>query len=118
MVKLSAVRLGATFPFNVAAVVLKTGLVKLRAGTATPADWNSASVPLTVGLPTRYEKATVCARPVPPPFRHSSPTYEMSSEVMVAPVLFWRRTPQKKFPAAAFPEPTDPSARSVLVPVP
>jgi hypothetical protein len=42
----------------------------------------------------------------------------MSSEVMVAPVLFWRRTPQKKFPAATFPEPTEPSARSVAVPVP
>jgi hypothetical protein len=74
IVKPSAVRLAARFPFNAAAVVLKTGLVKLRAGTATPAAWNSASVPVTAGLPTRYEKATVCARPVPPPFRHCSPT--------------------------------------------
>ena len=37
---------------------------------------------------------------------------------MVAPVLFCSRTPQKRFPIAALPEPNEPSARSVAVPVP
>jgi hypothetical protein len=42
----------------------------------------------------------------------------MSREVIVEPVSFASRTPQKRFPTAALPEPMDPSALSAAVPVP
>ena len=116
MVNVIAARFAARLPLSAPAAPPVIGPVKSSAATATPALWNSASEPVTVGLPTRYENAIVCAAAAL--LRHCSPMYEMSSDVIVAPVLFCRRTPQNRLPIAALPEPSEPSARSVAVPVP
>ena len=71
MEKVSWTRLAATLPLSAPAAPPVMGLMKSRLVTATPADWNSASEPVTVGLPTRYENATVCAAAAL--LRHCSP---------------------------------------------
>ncbi len=54
MLKLTTVRLAARLPSRATPTPPPViGLVKSRPATATPADWNSASEPVTVGLPTR-----------------------------------------------------------------
>ena len=53
MEKVSVTRLAARLPSSAPAAPPVIGLVKSSAGTATPAAWNSARLPVTVGLPTR-----------------------------------------------------------------